>query len=77
MTAASLKTTLLLIASTITTWCLWWGKLVVAIGIAYAAARIFSFGSFNVNGFNIPTPKVTVEPIQLAYLAGCIWLVSR
>mgnify|MGYP000001648400 CR=1 FL=1 len=77
MTAASLKATLLQIAAFVTTWCLWFGKLVVAIGIAYAAARVFSFGSFNVNGINIPIPKVTAEAQQLVYLAGCIWLITR
>lgn len=77
MTAASLKQTLLQIAEVITFWCIWFGKFVVAIGIAYAASRVFSFGSFNVNGINIPVPKVTAEPQQLVYLAGCIWLLAR
>jgi hypothetical protein len=76
MTAASLKQALLQIAATITTWCLWFGKLVIAIGIAYAAAKVFSFGSFNVNGVNIPIPRVTAEAQQLAWIAGCIWLMK-
>ena len=58
-------------------WCLWFGKLVIAIGIAYAAARIFSFGNFNVNGITIPVPKVTADIQQLAWLAGCVYLISR
>ena len=77
MNAQTVKATLLNVAATITTWCIWWGKLVVAIGIAYAASKLFGFGNFNINGLNIPIPRVTVEPSQLAYLAGCIWLVSR
>lgn len=77
MTAASLKATLLQIAAFITTWSIWFGKLVVAIGIAYAAARVFSFGSFNVNGINIPIPRVTAEAQQLAWLAGCVYLITR
>lgn len=77
MTAASLKQTLMQIAAWITTWSLWFGRLVVAIGIAYAAARVFQFGNFNVNGINIPIPRVTVEPQQLVYLAGCVFLITR
>jgi hypothetical protein len=71
------KAFLLAVAAAITHWCLFAGRLVVAIGIAYAAARMFSMGSFNLNGFNLPIPRVTAEPLQLAYLAGCIYLVSR
>ena len=77
MTTATFKDALMKVAAFLTTWSLWFGKLVVALGIAYAAARVFSFGSFNVNGINIPIPKVTAEAQQLVYLAGCIWLVTR
>ena len=77
MNAQTVKTTLLNVAATITTWCIWWGKLVVAIGIAYAATRVFSLGWLAIEGVRIPIPRVTAEPSQLAYLAGCIWLVSR
>lgn len=77
MTAATFKDALLKAAAFITTWCLWFGKLVVAMGIGYAAARVFSFGNFNVNGINLPIPRVSAEPIQLIYLAGCIWLITR
>jgi hypothetical protein len=77
MNAATVKQSIMAAASAITTWCLWWGKLVVAIGIAYAATRLFSLGWLSLEGFRIPIPRVTAEPIQLAYLAGCIWLISR
>jgi hypothetical protein len=77
MTAASLKAAMLQLAATITFWCLWVAKFVVAIGIAYAAIKLFSLGTFNVNGVNIPIPRVTADVQQLVYLAGCIWLVSR
>lgn len=61
----------------VTTWCLWFGRLVVAIGIAYAAARIFALGQFNLNGVSLPVPRVNAEVTQLIYLAGCIYLVGR
>lgn len=77
MTAASFKAAMMQLAATITTWCIWFGKLVVAIGIAYAAARIFSLGWFSIESIRIPYPKVTAEAQQLVYLAGCIWLVTR
>lgn len=77
MTAASLKAQLLALAATVTTWCLWFGKLVVAIGIAYAAARIFSLGWFSIESIRIPYPRVTAEATQLIYLAGCLYLVTR
>lgn len=76
MTAQSLKDMLLKFCAAVSHWCLWFGKLVVAIGIAYAAARIFAFGNFNVNGINIPIPSVKAEVTQLVYLAGCIWLIK-
>ena len=77
MTAASFKAALLQLASQVTHWSLWFGKLVVAIGIAYAAARIFSLGWFRIESISIPYPKVTAEAQQLVYLAGCIWLITR
>ena len=77
MNAATLKASLLSIAASITTWSIWFGKLVVAIGIAYAAARIFSLGWFSIESIRIPYPRVTVEASQLVYLAGCIWLLTR
>lgn len=77
MTAASIKAALLQLASQITHWSLWFGKLVVAIGIAYAAARIFSLGWFRIESIAIPYPKVTAEAQQLAWLAGCVYLISR
>lgn len=76
MNAATLKASILQIASVITTWCIWFGKLVVAIGIAYAAARIFSLGWFSIESIRIPYPKVTAEPLALIYLAGAIYLVK-
>lgn len=77
MTAASFKAALFQLAATITHYCIWFGKLVVAIGIAYAAARIFSLGWFSIESIRIPYPKVTAEAQQIIYLAGCIWLVTR
>lgn len=77
MTAATLKASLLALAATITHWAIWFGKLVVAIGIAYAAARIFSLGWFSIESIRIPYPRVSAEAQQLVYLAGCIWLVTR
>lgn len=77
MNAQTAKQTLLNIASAITFWCIWLGKLTIAIGIAYAAARVFQFGTFNVNGINLPIPKVTADVQQLAWLAGAIYLITR
>ena len=76
MTATSAWAAFVNFCNKVAHWCLWFGKLVVAIGIAYAAAKVFSFGNFNVNGINIPIPKVTAEATQLAYIAGCIWLIK-
>lgn len=76
MTAQSAWAAFVNVCNKIVHWCVWFGKLVVAIGIAYAAARLFAFGSFNLNGINIPIPRVTAELTQLAYLAGCIWLIK-
>lgn len=77
MTASSAFDTFKAFCDKVIYWCLWAGKLVIAIGIAYAAAKVFSFGNFNVNGINIPIPRVTADATQLVYLAGCIWLISR
>ena len=77
MTAATVKDALIKAAAFLTTWSLWFGKLVVALGIAYAAARIFSLGRFTIESIRIPYPKVTADAQQLIYLAGCIYLVTR
>lgn len=58
-------------------WALWFGRLVVAIGIAYAAARIFSIGWLSIEGIRLPYPKVASEALNLLYLAGCIYLVTK
>ena len=54
-------------------WCLLIGKWVVAIGLAYAASRMFAIGWINIDAVRIPIPRVTAEPLQLLYLAGAVW----
>jgi hypothetical protein len=76
MNAASIKTTLLQIASTVQTWCIWWAKLVIAIGLAYAATKAFSLGWASIEGIRIPIPKVTAEPLQLLYMAAAVWALK-
>lgn len=76
MNAATLKASLLQLAGTVSHWCVWWAKLVIAIGLAYAASRMFSLGWMNIDAVRIPIPRVTAEPLQLLYLAGAIWALK-
>lgn len=73
MNAATIKQSLMSAAGTVTTWCVWWARLVIAIGLAYAATRMFSLGWLSLEGIRIPIPKVTAEPLTLLYMAGAIW----
>lgn len=75
--AASAQAAFLKACAFVTKWSIWFGKLVVAIGIAYAAARIFSIGWLSIEGFRLPYPKVAADAQQLAWLAGTIWLITR
>lgn len=77
MTAKTAWDTFVNACNKVAHWCIWFGKLVIAIGIAYAAARMFQFGSFNLNGASIPVPKVQVDLLQLVYLAGAVYLISK
>jgi len=76
MNAATIKASLLQIAATISHWCVWWAKLVLAIGLAYAASRMFSLGWISIDAVRIPIPRVTAEPLQLLYLAGAVWALK-
>ncbi|MEQ1670120.1 MAG: hypothetical protein ABL893_04595 [Hyphomicrobium sp.] len=77
MTATSVWASFVTLCGKVSHWCIWFGKLIVALGIAYAAARMFSLGFFAIEGFRIPYPRVIAEPTQLIYLAGCVYLVTR
>jgi|CXWL01.1.fsa_nt_gi hypothetical protein len=63
-------------ANDVAKWCIWGAKVVVAIGCAYAAARYFNLGWTSIEGIRIPYPKVTAEPLQLLYLAGCLYAIK-
>ena len=76
MTAASFKAALLQIAATVSHWCVWWAKLVIAIGLAYAATRVFSLGWLSLEGVRIPYPRVTAEPLHLLYMAAAVWALK-
>ena len=64
------------VANDLSKWCLWGAKVVVAIGCAYAAARYFSLGWTSIESVKIPYPRVTAEPLQLLYLAGCLYAIK-
>jgi hypothetical protein len=49
---------------------------VLAIGLAYAASRMFSLGWISIDAVRIPIPRVTAEPLQLLYLAGAVWALK-
>lgn len=63
-------------ADDVSKWCLWGAKVIVAIGCVYVAARYFSLGWLPVESIRIPYPKVTAEPLQLLYLAGCLYAIK-
>lgn len=73
---ATAKDGILYVCAQITSWSLWWAKLVIAIGLAYAAARMFSLGWLSLEGIRIPVPRVTAEPLHLLYMAGAIWALK-
>ncbi|MEQ1718109.1 MAG: hypothetical protein ABL907_19380 [Hyphomicrobium sp.] len=76
MNAATLKASLLKLAADISYWCIWWAKLVICIGCAYVAARYFSLGWLSLEGIRIPYPRVSAEPLQLLYIAGCLYAIK-
>lgn len=76
-TASTIQAAFLKACAFVTKWSIWFGKLVVAIAIAYAAARIFSIGWLSIEGIRLPYPKVAADAQQLIYLAGCLYLITR
>lgn len=58
-------------------WSVWLARFLIALGLAYAAAKALTFPTIPAFGFNIPYPKVTIDAVQLAYMAGVLWLLSK
>jgi hypothetical protein len=62
----------------IVNWLVWSARIVLGIGICYAAWSMFFLENINLFGQNWKVmPKVVSDPSKLIYLAACIWLYAR